>query len=243
MVARIQALAGIVFQWNGTTVGGVEDAGEPDNSWEKLEMQLHDSPGGASEKVLTNKKTGTIKLSGAMLLADPGQIKLRADYVSKTGRAWTRTAPDNSWQQSGNGLITKCGPSGKSPKDASKIDVEIEIDGDVSWLESDSSGLTALEGIEENGPGDALTFIPAFDVDAREYNVTVDTASTYIKLTPTAAAHTITVAGAAVTSGNQSGEIALGDADSVTDVTILAQETGKVAQVTVLHVARPAGGA
>jgi hypothetical protein len=59
-----------------------------------------------------------------------------------------------------------------------------------------------------------------------------------VTVTPTATAGVITVNGSVVTSGAASSAIALGSAGSVTPITIIVQEVGKVAVTYNLLVAR-----
>ncbi|MDD4986686.1 MAG: cadherin-like beta sandwich domain-containing protein [Dehalococcoidales bacterium] len=122
---------------------------------------------------------------------------------------------------------------------------EIAINGEPALALTASGGLSALTGIEENA-GAALDFIPDFANSIYLYTVAVNTASTYVKFTPTATAHTITILNGydgsttTVASGNQSGPLALGGANTVTKFTITATETGKVSMVYVIYVTRAA---
>ncbi len=105
----------------------------------------------------------------------------------------------------------------------------------VDWL-------SEPEAEAEETDGAALTFLPTFAIANLPYNVTVDTTSTWIKLTVTAAGHTITAKAAGIsyplTSTVQSGEIAIGAAGSVTDVVISVKETAKTAKFYTIHVYR-----
>ena len=101
-----------------------------------------------------------------------------------------------------------------------------------------SNNLSGLTGIEEE-VGGALTLVPTFAGGTYEYAVTVNTASTYIKLTPAAASGVITVNGNTVSTGTETGEIPLGAAGSITTVTIKVKETDKIARNYTLTVMRP----
>ena len=100
-----------------------------------------------------------------------------------------------------------------------------------------SNNLSALVVTEET-LGAALTLIPTFAAGTYEYVTTADTSSTYVKVTPTAAAGVITVNGTAVATTEESGEIALGAAGSLTEVEIKVQETDKAAKIYTVTVAR-----
>lgn len=105
-----------------------------------------------------------------------------------------------------------------------------------------SAGLTALTGVD-SALG-ALDFIPDFANDTYLYTIAVATGITYVKLTPTAAGHVITITAnnqtQTVASGSESGQIALGAAGSVTPILITAQEPGKSPKKYNIFVTRAA---
>jgi len=98
-----------------------------------------------------------------------------------------------------------------------------------------SNPLSALTGIEENG-ATALSLVPGFSPAVYAYTATVNTASTWVKLTPTVDADdeedgededhtiTITVDGVEVVSGERSEEITLGAAGTDTEIEIVVTE-------------------
>jgi type 1 fimbria pilin len=86
--------------------------------------------------------------------------------------------------------------------------------------------------------------VPAFAATKYTYAIPVNTASTSIHLTATFAAGTCTVWVGGVlietlTSTVESGDIAIGAADTVTVVTLRVQETNKTAKEYALSIARP----
>jgi hypothetical protein len=100
--------------------------------------------------------------------------------------------------------------------------------------------MSALSLADTNG---ALTPIPTFVIGTFLYTFSVLTASAWVKFTPTAANHTITIVcgtqSETITSGSQSGAITLGSAGTVTTITITVQETAKVAKTYTFYVTRP----
>jgi hypothetical protein len=100
---------------------------------------------------------------------------------------------------------------------------------------SSSTGLT--DPFFSTDSGD---IVPSVANDVYQYVVSVITSTTDIVVTPTAATGVITVDGNVVTSGEASSAIALGDAGSVTEVTIVVTETSKAPKKYVLYVARAA---
>jgi hypothetical protein len=115
----------------------------------------------------------------------------------------------------------------------------VKVVGKPTLLLTQSAGMSGLTGIQQQG-GAALTIAPAIAVGTYVYTCAVNTASTWIKLTPVAGSHTIYIQGTAVGTGNQSGEIALGAAGTVTEVNIVAFETNKAPRLYIVRVTRPA---
>ena len=71
----------------------------------------------------------------------------------------------------------------------------------------------------------------------REYFASVANEITYVKVTPTAADHTITVNGVEVESGESSGNINLAEG-AMTTITVKAQQEGKAEATYVIKVYR-----
>jgi hypothetical protein len=80
--------------------------------------------------------------------------------------------------------------------------------------------------------------VPVASATPGEYVNNQVTATTSVVVKPTATAGVITVNGAVVTSGVDSSAIALGAAGSITPVTIIVQETGKVSKTYEILVVR-----
>jgi len=118
--------------------------------------------------------------------------------------------------------------------------MELQGHGDPEPVENYSNNLSDLTGIEEEGAA-ALDFVPEFAAEVYAYVVNVDSASTWIKLTPTATEGVIKVNGNVVPTATESAQIPLGDAGSLTDVAVSVQESGKMARVYKITVVR--GGA
>ena len=99
------------------------------------------------------------------------------------------------------------------------------------------TGATSADGSTFDG---ALTLSPAFDAGARRYRATVGNDVTHVKLTPTIAeaGATVTVEGAAVTSGAASEAIALELGDNTLTVRVTAADGSTTRDYTVT-VSRP----
>jgi len=237
---------GAVFEWNGQPVAGLTSIGTPTQTIDALDVTVHGSADGYRDFIGGLANGGEITLSGYAYPNDTlGQIAMMTDFQSKTRRTATMTWPTAIaavW--SATGLITAL-HFGDMPIDGLiPFSATIQVCGKPTFTVTASGGLTGLTGIEEH-LGGALDFVPNFANSTYSYNVAVDTASTWVKFTPTAAGHTITIHNSyddstvTVPSGNQSGELDLGAANSQTLFTISAQETGKVAKVYKVYVARP----
>jgi len=115
----------------------------------------------------------------------------------------------------------------------------MKITGKPTLLTSGSTGISAMVGIEENEEA-ALSILPEIAADTYAYTCTVNTASTWVKLTVTATDHSLWIDGSSESSGVQTDEIALGAAGTDTKILIIVQETGKTPRLYTLTVTRPA---
>jgi hypothetical protein len=235
-------LAGIVFKWDGTEVAGLENIGEVPDEWESEEVFLHDTSGFYPEQILTTRKGGDIKLTGILLPSDPGQAKMLADYGTGTSRTWIREAPDGSWSQTGTGYVKQFAPAGKSPKDISKLEASILIDGEPVTSFEASDGLTT-PFFTVTGTGGAGVITPAAANAKYEYNVSLVGGTTTYYVTPTAGTGAITVIDSAgaeqtVLTGANSTAITA-PTNGMHTIVIQQKDTGKVPIRYVLHVGEP----
>jgi predicted secreted protein len=204
-----------------------------------------DSADTHKEKIAGMLEAGSFRISGHLYSGDTnGQIAMIADQLSRTSRTFLITWPSAmAMTATGTGYISNFQPGDVTPDGKVEFEMEITPTGKVTIGATASGGLTGLTGIEENAGG-ALDFVPNFSNTLYEYNVLVNTASTYVKFTPTAASHTITITNSfdgsvtTVPTGNQSGELDLGAANSLTIFTIKCWESGKAIKQYVVNVAR-----
>ncbi len=119
------------------------------------------------------------------------------------------------------------------------VSASFKVTGKPTLLTTQTTGISNMTGIEETG-GAALSITPAIAVGTYEYACSVNTASTWVKLTVTAASHTIYIQGTSVATGVQSGEITLGAAGTTTNVWVLAYESATSPRLYKLAVARAA---
>ena len=130
--------------------------------------------------------------------------------------------------------------------DMINFSAELTIVGKPTLAITASTGMSALSAVDSTG---ALTLFPTFAIGTFQYTATTSAAATWVKFTPTAASHTITInsytnAGVllettSVTSGNQSSAMVSTDATIVKYI-ITVQETGKSAKNYTIFVSNPA---
>lgn len=207
----------------------------PELSRDDIDVTDHDSPDGFREFVPGLKQAGEVALEGNLIPTDNTQKGLLAAVDIDEPEPWTIEFPTvPKLYVSFDGYV-KSFKLGDTPVDGVlQFNATIKVTGKPVIETDTSTGLTGLSVSE----GDLA---PAFDGGIREYFVTVENEADKIKVTPTAATHTITVNGAKVTSGSPSGDIALA-AGAITLITIRAWEEGKAPVIYVIKVYREAGG-
>lgn len=235
---------GAAFSWNSQTVGEITEIGGLKVSAKFIDITNLSSPDGFEEQKPTLLKGENLSIKGNFIASDTnGQQAMLTDFLAKTSRTGVITFPTAitaTWTFTG--YIANFEITGLSNDGKVEFSAEIAITGKPTLAIGASTGMSNLTGIEENAGG-ALTFNPTFAIGTYLYAVAVNTASTYIKLTPTAASHTITISNGTseqtVTSGAQSGEIDLGSAGTVTTITVKVYEAGKTTKTYTIYVSRP----
>jgi len=219
-----------------TPIAEITSITPPTFNSETIDVTSHDSLGRMAEFIGGMRSSDDVKITGNFILADAGQALLLADQADGLVHAYTLVFP-TAWGASFSFsvVVLKFGLSPFTTKgDAVGFDVTMKVSGAVTLNKTLSAGLTTT----------FFVFTPAgvnVPVASATPGVFVNnqvTATTSVVVKPTAAAGVITVNGAIVTSGVDSSAIALGAAGSITDVTIVVQETGKVSKTYLVHVAR-----
>ena len=228
---------GAVLKRNGTAIAELTNIPFPELTAADINVSSHDSPNKYEEFVQGMKNGGVVAIEGNFLPSEASQAALLEAMHSGVVETYTIEFPtglDAAWTFSG--YVNSF--SGALPyEDKITFSAGIKVTGKPTLAVGASNNLSALTGIEEEA-GAALTFVPSFGATTYDYVASVNTASTWVKLTPTAADGVITVNGNVVATTVQSGEIALGAAGSLTNVEVIVTETGKVAKVYNITVAR-----
>ena len=241
MVTSAIANKGVTLTRAGSLVAEVKKIGAPKTTLEAIDVTSHDSANNFREFIGGLLDGGEIGIEGNFIAGDTnGQIGLLTDQLARTVQDFVMTWPTAiTATYTFKALVTAFQPGDFDVTGAVKFTATLKISGKPVLAITASANLTDLTGIEENA-GAALVFTPAFAAAKKTYNVTINTASTWIKVTPTLAGATIDiyingVYSQSVASAAQSGTIAVTDA-AVTKVELHVKETGKVANVYTLNV-------
>ncbi len=241
MTTAAKSAFGSTLTWNTVLVAEIINITGPTLKVDTLDATNHDSTSSFREFIAGLRDGGEITIEGNFISGDTtGIIAFITDLKAGTSRTAIVTGPAAAaftWTFTalGSAFSTTYPVDGKLGFSAT-----IKISGSPTLEVTVSRNLTDLTGIEQTGAA-ALTFTPAFAAAKKAYNVTVNTATTWIKLTPTLAGATITIttsydsSSQTVASGAQSGTIAVTDA-AITIVTLDVKETGKVANKYTLYV-------
>jgi len=230
---------GTVLVWNYAKLAELRDISGPSQTADTVELTSHDSANGFKEYVSSVRDGGEITIDANLIPGDtPGQIAFNNDLISGTVRTFKIVLPmsvGNSWE--GNAIASGFNPAFPY-NDRMSVAGTLKITGKPVLLTTQSAGMSGLTGIEQHS-GTALTIAPTIAVGTYQYTCAVDTSSTWVKLTITAAGHSIYANGAAQTSGAQGGEIALGASGTNTLINIVVFENAKAPRIYTLTVTRP----
>ncbi len=231
---------GTLLIWNYHRLLEMAGISGPSQSCDAIEVTSHDSDDGYREFIAGPISGGDLSLDGNLITEDDnGQVAFYTDLQAGTKRTVWVVPP----MANGSALTFDAIAKGFTPNapmdDKVGVSGTLQVTGKPTLLTTQSTGISALSGIEENESA-ALEISPAAAAGTYEYTCTVDTASTYIKLTITAASHTIYAQGTSQTSGVQGGEIALNAAGETTEVFFMVYEANKAPRLYVLTVTRPA---
>jgi len=232
----------------GTTLGigavliaEVKRIGGPSQRADTIDVSSHDSPNQFREFIAGLKDGGEISIEGSFIVGSAGQVALNTNLQDGSIDTYVLTFPAamaTTWTF--DALVTALNTD--APHDAAAtFTATLKVTGKPTLGITPSTGMATLTGIEEN-TGAALTFVPAFSISKFTYVVSINTASTWVKFLPTAAAHTITILysglSVPVVSGNLTGALAVVDG-VVTTFIIRVQETGCAPKDYTVYVGTP----
>jgi hypothetical protein len=230
----------IVLKWGGSTIGEVKDIGGPNQKVDTYDTTHYMSPGSYREFMASFIDGGEITVKGNMISDDATQEAFLADFQNRQKREMILLWPANIASLTFDAVITGY-DNAQALDGVLEFNATLKISGKVTQGYTASAGVSALTGIRETGAS-SLSFTPLFLIGQMDYVTTVDSASTWVKFTPTAASHTITIEAlgvkTSVASGALSGEIALDENGTVTKITIKAVEVNKAPKVYTIYVGR-----
>jgi len=231
---------GTVLIWNYQKVLELSSIGGISQTAGTIDVTSHDSSDGFKEYIAGMRDGGEMAIEGNFISTDAnGQIAFHTDIQAGTKRyAYIVFPMALGGSQEFYAIAT--GFSLAQPID-DKLGVSgsLKLSGKPPMYITQSAGMSALSGIEEES-GSALSIAEEIAVGTYAYTCSVNTASSYVKLTITAASHTIYADGTAQTTTVQGGEIALGAAGTTTDILIIVYESSKSPRLYILTVTRAA---
>lgn len=235
---------GSTLKWNTVTVVELTKIGGVDVSVTKVDATTLSSPDAYMEFVPGLLNPGDVAVEGFFRPDDPAQFAMLTDMNARTSRTAliTLNAALSSATWTFTAFISRFMAGEVTLEGLIPFQATLSISGKPALGVTVSGGMTAFAGIEEN-IGAALDLVPNFLAGVLTYTATVNTASTWVKLTVTAAAHTIVVTVAGVThvlvSTVQSDPLVIGAANTVTQVVITTTEANKAALTYNLFISRP----
>jgi hypothetical protein len=229
------------MKWNGTAIAELKgDIPHPEVNAAKVDFTNRDLTWEESKP--GKKSVSDLQVSGNFLPGNAVQAAIIADFLSGTTREVIIEDTTAGFTWTFNAWVSKRGGASPDGDTAQSFTVTLTVTGTPVYAATASGGLSALTGIEQEAGG-ALDFVPNFGAAVMSYNCLVNTASTWVKFTPTAASHTITITcgtqSQTVVTTQQSTAITIGAADSLTVITMKVQESGKTALYYTFNIARP----
>lgn len=227
---------GTSFKWNNAVVAALSAINGIELKRDSIDVTTHQSTDGFKQSIPGLAEAGEISIEGFFDHTDTaGQQAMLTDFNSGTIRTAIIDFPASigcSWSVPGFISGIKIGDA--KTEDGIPFSATIQPTGKPTFTIATSAGLTTPFFALSN---DAVITPAAFGA-VYDYVATVLTGVSVITVTPTASAGTITVNGNVVKSGQASSAIALGAAGSVTEITIVVQETNKAAKTYTIRVAR-----
>jgi hypothetical protein len=229
---------GTTFTWDDETVAKLTAINGIELSATMVDVSTHDSSDAYKEVIPGLIDPGEVMLEGLFDYEDTaGQHAMITDFnarASKTGIITFPTATGATWTFTG--YISKIKIGDTPIEGAIPFMASIKPTGKPTFAVATSTGLTApFFAISESA-----VVTPDEAGDEYTYVATVLTGIESVTVTPTATAGTITVNGNTVATGEASSAITLGDAGSVTTITIVVQETSKAPKTYTIYLSRAA---
>jgi len=231
---------GTFLIWNYHKILELSSISGPSQSMDTIDVTSHDSDDAFREYIGGILVGGEVAIEGNLITGDSnGQIAFHTDLQAKTKRNCFIVLPMAVGASLSLAAFGKGFDASFPYEDKVGMSGSLQVSGKPTLLTTQATGISALSGIEENESA-ALSFAEEVAASTYAYTCTVNTASTWVKLTVTAASHTIYVQGTAQTTAVQGDEVTLGAAGTDTDILIIVYETSTSPRLYTLTVTRPA---
>jgi len=226
-----------ILKWNGTAIAEIKgDIPHPTITADKVDFTNRDSSSQWEESKPGMKHGGEITIEGNYLPGDEAQAAAIADFLSGTAREVIIEDTTAGFSWTFDAWVSSRGGASPDKNGPISFTLTLTITGVPVYAATASTGLTdPWFAISESA-----VVVPDEAGDAYEYVATVLTGVTSVTVTPTATSGVITIDGNVVATGEASSAITLGDAGTVTEITIVVKETGKTAKTYTIWLARAA---
>ena len=238
---------GTVLNWDGEDIAEVSNISGPSLSIDTIDATHYTSPSQFKEFIAGFGDGGEITFECNFIGSDTlGQQAFITDAYAKSVKEVIITLSSPiiaTWTF--DGVVT--GLDFAQPMDNKlSFTATIKVSGVPTLAVNTSLGLTTLTGIEETGTA-ALDLVPNFLNTIYAYaTALINTASTWVKVTPTQLTNPHTIQArinngtwTTLTSGALSGGIAIGAANTLTELEIRCYEVGKLYKTYTIYIARP----
>ena len=237
-----QAIAGYgtTLTRDGHPIAELTKLSGPKKTADTIDVTNFGSPDSYREFIRGFKDGGEVGIEGNFIPGDiDGQAGLDEDYEAGTVQTFVMTFV-NGTTWSFSAVVKDLGTD--TPFDGKVgFSATLKVSGKPVLGVSLSDYIADMTFEDSVG---AKTCIPAFDPGTYTYSLTVDTDSAYVKVTVTQPTAVSIVASCLGVSNNlttevQSGQIAVGDAGTTTQLTVAVADSGKSPRVYTIWVVRP----
>jgi predicted secreted protein len=225
---------GTKFNWDGKQVASLNNVGGVEFNVDTVDVTTHDSEGAFKEFIAGLLDAGDVPISGFFDYEDTdGQLAMVADCAARMVKPAAIIFPVSTGAQwDFNGLITNIKVGDTPTDDGIPFSATVKVSGKPTLTVATATGLTNLAMT-------GATLIPAYGATVKDYVATAAALTETVTVTPTATG-TIKVNGNVVATGEASGNITLGDAGTITVITIEVAEENKATKKYTISVARAA---
>ena len=237
MTTAAKAAFGVTLKRDSNPIAELTSIGSPKLSLDTQDVTSHQSSSSYREYIGTLLDGGEVSIEGNFISSDSdGQIGLITDMEAKTVQSFVITFPTSitaTWTFSA--LVTAFEIGDMAPDGTLTFSATLKISGKPTLAITASNNITVLTFT-------TATLYPTFA--AATYDYVADSTGNTCTVTATFAAGTCTLTTGGVsqtlTTTVPSSAISLGDDGTMTTITLVVQETGKVATTYTVRVANEA---